>query len=185
MAIVMQPAARFGAFLTALLLATSGPAVAAGGPEGYRGADFGMSYEDVMAELGSDEAVVKLAVDETEEGDRLIDGQLLAEEEPETDLRYVFPAGSDELALVVTFHPEVEDRETVVERLKARHGEPWEAEMADWWFEQLKAGMPASPESLMVWGGDGDEGQQRGRFVRLWTFDDYLSVEYLDTQRFE
>lgn len=178
-----QASAWLGGCLAALSL--SGAALATEGPTGYRSAEFGMSYEEVMSELGGDDAVVNLSVAETDEGDRLIDGELQADEAPETDLRYVFPAGSDELALVLTFHPDVAQREAVIERLQARHGEPWEEEMAEWWFDQLKEGMPATPHSLVVWGGDGDEAAQRGRFVRLWTFDDYLSVEYLDTQRFE
>ncbi|QOR37166.1 hypothetical protein HNO52_00615 [Billgrantia diversa] len=177
----MQASAWLGGSLAALAFTT---ALAAEGPTGYRSAEFGMSYGEVMTELDRDAAVVNLAGFETEEGDRLIDGELQDEDAPQTDLRYVFPAGDDALALVVTFHPDVAERERVIERLVANHGEPWEEEMAAWWFEQLQGEMPETPQSLMVWGGDGDEADHRGRFVRLWTFEDYLSVEYLDTQRF-
>ncbi|TFH87639.1 hypothetical protein EQG41_06050 [Billgrantia azerbaijanica] len=166
-------------------LALSAIAWAEPGPEGYRSAEFGMSFEAVMAELDGDDAVVNLSVVETDDGDVLIDGELAADDAPPADLRYVFPAGSDALALVLTFHPDVAQREAVVARLTSRYGQPWEEEMAEWWFEQLQADMPQPPQSLMVWGGDGDAVAQRGRLVRLWTFDDYLSVEYLDTQRFE
>ena len=182
MARLIRPATWLGGCLAAL--AFTG-ALAAEGPSGYRSAEFGMTYETVMAELEGDEAVVNLTADENAEGDRLIDGQLQAEEAPATDLRYVFPSGSDGLALVLTFHPDVAQRAAIVEQLEARYGEPWEQEMADWWFDQLKEGMPEPPQSLTVWGGSGEGKTQRGRFVRLWTFDDYLSVEYLDTQRFE
>ncbi|WP_163557801.1 hypothetical protein [Halomonas sp. NO4] len=182
MARLIRPVAWLGGCLAALAFTT---ALAAQGPSGYRSAEFGMSHEEVMTALDSDDAVVNLSVAETDEGDRIIDGQLQAEDAPVTDLRYVFPAGSDGLALVLTFHPEVTQRAAIVERLEARHGDPWEQEMADWWFDQLKESMPEPPQSLTVWGGSGDEATQRGRFVRLWTFDDYLSVEYLDTQRFE
>lgn len=160
-------------------------AVAAEEPKGYRGAELGMSYDQVMAELESDAAVINLEAFETEEADRLIDAELQAPDEPETDLRYVFPAGGDQLALVVAFHPDVMDYPLVRERLEAQYGQPWEAEMTEWWFEQLKAGMPQEPNSLTMWGGDGGdggEGRERGRLVRLWSFEDYLSVEYLDTR---
>ncbi|MGQ4880682.1 hypothetical protein ACOJCM_19125 [Billgrantia sp. LNSP4103-1] len=158
-------------------------ALAADAPTGYRSAEFGMSSEEVMAVLERD-AVTQVEAQETEAGDLIIDGELLAQDEPETDLRYVFPAGSDQLALVVSFHPDVAQRERIVEQLVASHGEPWAEEMSAWWYEQLQGDMPETPQSLMVWGGEGDEATQRGRFVRLWTFEDYLSVEYLDTQRF-
>ncbi|KAA0010282.1 hypothetical protein F0A17_17585 [Billgrantia pellis] len=154
-------------------------ALAAEGPTGYRSAEFGMSSQEVMAVLEND-GVTGIEVHETDEGDRLIDGEL----QDETALRYVFPAGDDALALVVAFHHDVAERERVIERLVANHGEPWEEEMAAWWFEQLQGERPETPQSLMVWSGDGDEMAHRGRFVRLWTFEDYLSVEYLDTQRF-
>jgi len=169
--------------LVAMVLTTA--AWAESGPDGYRSAEFGMSFEAVMAALEDDEGVVNLTVSETDDGDVLIDGELRADDAAPADLRYVFPAGSDALALVLNFYSDVAQRDALVARLTSRHGQPWEEEMAEWWFEQLKAGMPEPPQSLMVWGGDGDETAQRGRLVRLWTFADYLSVEYLDTQRFE
>ncbi|CAM3481581.1 hypothetical protein [Halomonas lysinitropha] len=184
MSLLTQPAARLGGLLTTLVLALPSVAAAAQGPEGYRSADFGMSYDTVMAELVDDDAVVNLSDVGSDEGDRIVNAQLKANDEPETDLRYVFPAGSEQLALVVAFYPHVEDRDTVTQRLEERFGEPWQEDMAQWWFEQLKAGMPQEPSSLMVWGGEGDEAETRGRFTRLWTFDDYLSVEYLDTRLF-
>ncbi|WP_444678779.1 hypothetical protein [Halomonas sp. E19] len=181
MAMTFQPAALFGGLLTALALAVAGPAAAAETMTGYRSADFGMTSEAVMARLEED-GVVNVSVVETDEGDLIIDGELQAADEPETDLRYVFPSGRDRLALVVAFYPEVEDFDRVKAQLEARYGQPWETEMADWWFEQLKEDMPQPPLSLTMWGGEGSELQQRGRFVRLWAFEDYLSVEYLDTQ---
>ncbi|MGR2738743.1 hypothetical protein ACUY1T_09860 [Billgrantia sp. Q4P2] len=181
MAIFTRSAALFGGLLASLALAWAGAATAAQGPDGYRSAEFGMSSEEVMAHLDSD-GVADVEIRQTEDDDLIIDGELQVDGEPETDLRYVFPAGSDRLALVVAFHPNVEDYAIVKARLEAEYGQPWEAEMAEWWFEQLKAGMPQEPDSLTVWGGDGSEGRERGRFVRLWAFEDYLSVEYLDTR---
>lgn len=188
MATITRPAALFGGLLASLALATAASAmtssaVASEGPSGYRSADFGMSSEAVLERLEQDQ-VVNVSVQETEDNDIIIDGELAAEDQPVTDLRYVFPAGRDQLALVVAFHPHVEDYAGVKAELEARYGKPWEEEMAEWWFEQLKDGMPEEPGSLTVWGGDGSEGRERGRFVRLWAFEDYLSVEYLDTQLF-
>ncbi|RDB44247.1 hypothetical protein DU490_03050 [Halomonas sp. DQ26W] len=185
---ITRPAALFGGLLASLALATAGgamadSAVASESPNGYRSADFGMSSEAVLEHLEQDQ-VVNVAVQETEDNDLIIDGELAAEGEPVTDLRFVFPAGRDQLALVVAFHPRVEDYASVKAELEARYGKPWEEEMAEWWFEQLKDGMPEEPNSLTVWGGDGNEASERGRFVRLWSFEDYLSVEYLDTQMF-
>ncbi|WP_111414468.1 hypothetical protein [Billgrantia lactosivorans] len=177
----LQASAWLGGSLAALAFSA---ALAAEGPAGYRSAELGMAFDEVMAELERDAAVVNFTASETEDGDRLIDGELDAVDEPQTDLRYVFPAGSDALALVVAFHPEVTDYPRVRERLEERYGQPWEAEMTEWWFEQLKGGMPQEPSSLTVWGGDGSEDTERGRFVRLWSFEDYLTVEYLDTQLF-
>lgn len=141
MAMTFQPAALFGGLLTALALAVAGPAAAAETMTGYRSADFGMTSEAVMARLEED-GVVNVSVVETDEGDLIIDGELQAADEPETDLRYVFPSGRDRLALVVAFYPEVEDFDRVKAQLEARYGQPWETEMADWWFEQLKEDMP-------------------------------------------
>ncbi|MFY0989156.1 hypothetical protein [Halomonas sp. C05BenzN] len=180
MTISTRPAALLGGLLTSVVLTTASAAMAATAPDGYRSAAFGMSAEEVGARLEGD-GVVRVSQERSAEGDLVIDGQLQAEDEPATDLRYVFPGGEDRLALVVAFHPEVDDRDEVMQRLAASHGEPWPDEMAEWWYEQLKDGMPETPHSLEVWGGDDG---QRSRFVRLWTFDDYLSVEYLDTRLF-
>ncbi|RCV88904.1 hypothetical protein [Billgrantia montanilacus] len=180
---ITRPAALFGGLLASLALSTASGAMASESPTGYRSADFGMSSEVVLERLEQDQ-VVNVSVQETEDNDLIIDGELQAENEPATDLRYVFPEGRDQLALVVAFHPNVEDYASVKAELEARYGKPWEEEMAEWWFEQLQDGMPETPNSLTVWGGDGDEARERGRFVRLWSFEDYLSVEYLDTQMF-
>ncbi|MFW3616847.1 hypothetical protein [Billgrantia antri] len=158
-------------------------ALAAEGPSGYRSAEFGMSHQEVMARIAAD-GVSEIEVRETAEGDLLVDGELQTPDASATDLRYVFPAGSDQLALVVAFHPDVAQRERILGELAAEYGEPWKEEMAAWWFAQLAGDMPETPQSLEVWGGEGQGTSQRGRFVRLWTFDDYLSVEYLDTQGF-
>ena len=183
MATITRPTALFGGLLTALALSMAGSASASESPSGFGSADFGMSSEAVLERLEQDQ-VVNVSVQETEDNDVIIDGELQAEDQPVTDLRYVFPAGRDQLALVVAFHPHVEDYDSVKAELEARYGKPWEEEMAEWWFEQLKEGMPEEPGSLTVWGGDGNEDRERGRFVRLWSFEDYLSVEYLDTQMF-
>lgn len=180
---ITRPAALFGGLLASLALAATGGAIASESPNGYRSADFGMSSEAVLERLEQD-PVVNVSLQETQDNDLIIDGELDAEGEPVTDLRYVFPAGRDQLALVVAFHPQVEDYASVKAELEARYGKPWEEKMAEWWFEQLKDGMPEEPSSLTVWGGDGSETRERGRFVRLWSFEDYLSVEYLDTQLF-
>lgn len=180
---MLRPATLCGGLLTTLVLAWAGSTAAAQGPSGYRSAEFGMSSEEVMAVLERD-GVIEVEVQQTEEEDLIVDGVLQAPDEPATDLRYVFPAGSDQLALVVAFHPEVEDFQAVKGQLEDKYGQPWEEEMTEWWFEQLKAGMPQEPSSLTVWGGDGSEDRERGRFVRLWSFEDYLTVEYLDTQLF-
>jgi hypothetical protein len=184
MAITTQPAALVGGLLTALVLTATSTVAAAEGITGYRSAEFGMSSEEVLARLETDD-VVNVETQETSEDDLIIDGELQVSDGPVTDVRYVFPAGGDQLALVVTFHPDVQDHAVVKEQLVSRHGEPWGEEMTEWWFEQLKEGMPEEPNSLAIWGGGESENQERGRFVRLWVFDDYLSVEYLDTRLFE
>ena len=170
-----------GALAPALLL-VAGAALAAPTITGYGSAEFGMSPDEVRERLAVD-GVTDVSEEQTADGDLLIDGRLggaPADGAPavETDLRYVFPAGSEQLALVVAFHPEVADQAAVKERLTAEYGQPWEEEMAEWWLEQLAEGMPATPLAFTAWGGDE---QQRDRFVRLWTFEEYLTVEYLDT----
>lgn len=177
-----------GALAPALLLVT-GAALAAPTITGYGSAEFGMSPDEVRERLAAD-GVTDVTEEQTADGDLLIDGRLgggPAAGDPaagapalETDLRYVFPAGSEQLALVVAFHPEVADQAAVKERLTAEYGQPWEEEMAEWWLEQLAEGMPATPLGFSAWGGDE---QQRDRFVRLWTFEEYLTVEYLDNRR--
>jgi hypothetical protein len=139
---------------------------------GYRSAEFGMSADQVTARLEQD-GVVDTQAYRTEDGDLIIDGRLQAE--PETDLRYVFPAGRDRLALILEFHPD-SDAAAVQARLEQEHGAPWAEDLANRWFEELKDTMPEGVQRLVVWGG-GDAA--RDRFIRLWVFDDYLSVEYL------
>jgi len=166
-----------GALAPALLL-VAGTAMAAPTITGYGGVALGMSPDQVRERL-AEEGVTDIAEEQTAEGDLLIDGRLGGDPMVETDLRYVFPAGSDRLALVVAFHPEVADHAAVKAQLEAAYGQPWEEEMADWWLEQLASGMPEPPLGLAAWGGDE---QQRHRFVRLWTFEEYLTVETLDTR---
>jgi hypothetical protein len=178
----IHPGKWFGALAPVLLL-VSGAALAAPGITGYGSAEFGMSPDEVRERLAED-GVTEVTEEQTADGDLLIDGRLGGNPvggapAVETDLRYVFPAGSERLALVVAFHPEVADHATVKADLKAAYGQPWEEEMAEWWLEQLATGMPETPLDFTAWGGDE---QQRYRFVRLWTFADYLSVEYLDTR---
>jgi hypothetical protein len=177
-----HPGKWLGGLWPALLL-VAGTALAAEGITGYGSAELGMSPEQVRERLAQD-GVTEVTEARTDDGDLVIDGRLggaPAAGAPvvETDLRYVFPAGSDRLALVVAFHPEVEDHAEVKAQLMAEYGQPWEEEMADWWLEQLAEGMPQPPVALTAWGG-GEA--QRDRFVRLWTFEEYLSVETLDTR---
>lgn len=167
-----------GALAPALLL-VAGAALAAPTITGYGSAEFGMSPDEVRERLIED-GVTDVSEEQTADGDLLIDGRLGGDPAVETDLRYVFPAGSEQLALVVAFHPEVDDHPAVKERLTAEYGQPWGEEMAEWWLEQLAEGMPATPLAFTAWGGDE---QQRDRFVRLWTFEEYLTVEYLDNRR--
>ncbi len=165
-----------GAMLAGMLLAI--PSLHAEQvPNGYRSAEFGMSSEEVKAKLEEDR-VVETSVEKSPDGDLIIDGHLADPGEEETGVRYVFPAGSDRLALVVEFHPDADAVGRVQDALEQRFGEPWTEDLAGWWFEQLKDDMPAEARLLVVWGGGADS---RNRFVRLWVFEDYLSVEYLDT----
>ncbi|MCE8036083.1 MULTISPECIES: hypothetical protein [unclassified Halomonas] len=181
MAMTTKLVALTGGLFTALALIVASVATAAEEITGYRSAEFGMSSEAVLERLEQD-GVTDIEIRETEDNDRLIDGELQVEGEPVTDLRYVFPAGSDRLALVVAFYPDVADHAAVKDQLVSQYGQPWGEEMTEWWFEQLKEGMPVAPNDLTIWGGSESERQERSRFVRLWAFDDYLTVEYLDTR---
>lgn len=164
-----------GAFLAGLLLLGAQPAGAGESLNGYRSAEFGMSVEQVRARLEGD-GVTTSKVYETDDGDLVIDGRLAGEADRETDVRYVFPGGRDQLALVLEFHPDSDHVQAVQARLEQTHGSPWAEDLAEQWFEQLRPGMPERVRGLVVWGG-GENG--RNRFIRLWIFDDYLSVEYL------
>jgi hypothetical protein len=164
-----------GAFLAGLLLLGAQPAWAGESLNGYRSAEFGMSVEQVRARLEGD-GVTTAQVYETDDGDVIIDGRLAGDAGRETDVRYVFPGDRNQLALVLEFHPDSDDLRAVQARLEQSHGSPWAEDLAEKWFEQLKPGMPEGVRGLMVWGG-GENG--RNRFIRLWIFDDYLSVEYL------
>lgn len=172
-------ALRFGKLTIAVALVWAG-AAAAHSPDGFRGATFGMSSEAVAALL-ADEGMINIERRQTAEDDLIIDAELGGE--PNIDLRYVFPAGHDALALVVAFYPSAAELARIEAELEAEYGPPWEAEMSEWWLEQLKHDMPETPRGLTVWGG-GEGEQQRNRFVRLWSFEDYLTVEYLDTTLF-
>ncbi|MGJ7462267.1 hypothetical protein ACR80S_14305 [Halomonas sp. MA07-2] len=171
-----------GALAPALML-IGGTALAAPAITGYGSVELGMSPDEVRERLTGD-GVTEVTEAQTADGDLLIDGRLGGSPAPgdpavETDLRYVFPAGSERLALVVAFHPEVADHAAVKAELTAQYGKPWEEEIAEWWLEQLADGMPETPLGFSAWGGDE---QQRHRFVRLWTFEEYLTVETLDTR---
>jgi hypothetical protein len=167
---------RLAAALTVAALFFGLAAAQAGEPlSGYRSAEFGMSAAQVRARLEGD-GVIATEEYQTDDGDLIIDGHLADEAEAETAVRYVFPAGRDQLALVLEFHPEGDDAGAVQARLEQTHGAPWAKDLAEKWFEQLKDDMPEGVRELVVWGG-GQGG--RDRFIRLWVFDDYLSVEYL------
>lgn len=158
----------------------SAATVTAGEVDGYQTAKFGMSPEEVVSTF-KDDGVTETQRTETEDGDLIIDGYQIFGGDEETGLRYVFPSGGKELALVVEFFPSVDMVAQVQGTLKGRYGEPWEREMTNWWFDQLRPTMPPGVQELHVWGPNLREGDER--FVRLWVFDDYLSVEYLDLQR--
>ena len=162
-----------GALMIGLLFAAQS-ALAAEPLSGYRSAEFGMSADEVRDRLDND-GIVDAEVYRTDDGDVIIDGRLGDASRPDTDVRYVFPAGRDQLALVLEFHPD-SDAQAVQARLEQTHGAPWAEELAERWFEQLKPGMPEGVQGLVVWGGGETN---RDRFVRLWVFEDYISVEYL------
>jgi hypothetical protein len=167
---------RLAAALTAAALLFGLAAAQADEPlSGYRSAEFGMSAAQVRARLEGD-GVIATEEYQTDDGDLIIDGHLADEAEAETGVRYVFPAGRDRLALVLEFHPDSADAAAVQARLEQAHGAPWAEDLAERWFEQLKGDMPEGVRELVVWGGDQ---ASRDRFIRLWVFDDYLSVEYL------
>ncbi len=149
--------------------------------QGYGTLHFGMSVDEVRSRL-DDVAVTTGDVYRSDGGDLILDAQSgpdvgAAGFSPDTDLRFVFPAESEGLALVLEFHPDADRLREVRDRLEARYGPPWADDLSQQWFEQLKAEMPDGVSDLVIWGGDGDS---RQRFVRLWQFEDYLSVEYLD-----
>jgi plastocyanin len=150
---------------------------------GYGDLRFGMSVDEVLAKLSGHQIDFSEAY-ETSDGDLIIDGRVSADAEkrgglasPGTDLRFVFPAQHQQLALVLEFHPEADLLDAVQARLASALGEPWAEELAGQVFERLKDTMPAGVEDLIIWGG-GE--QSRQHLVRLWVYDDYLSVEYLD-----
>ncbi|MCC5860234.1 MAG: hypothetical protein JJT90_18950 [Ectothiorhodospiraceae bacterium] len=163
---------------TALLVTATAPAGAAEPLNGYRSTAFGMSADEVWARM-EDDGVIGTATHETEDGDLIIDARLEGDAPPETGVRYVFPGGHDRLALILEFHPDPSLAEGVRARLSERHGEPWDEELAEQWFERLRGDMPEGVQALTVWGGDDGN---RNRFIRLWVFDDYVSVEYLDLE---
>lgn len=144
--------------------------------DGYRAAQFGMSTEEVRNALDASN-VVKTNREETADGDVILDGHL--KEDEETGVRFVFPGGRNELALVVEFRPEDPSFEAAQAELRERFGAPWPDEMTEEWFARLKEGMPEGASDLAVWGGNAPH---RSRFVRLWEFEDYLTIEYLDTE---
>lgn len=165
-----------GVLAAAALLMTAALVGAAEPLNGYRSAEFGMSSEQVRERM-EDDGVIGTTAHETADGDLVIDARLDDGEDPETGVRYVFPGGRDRLALVLEFHPDPAAAGQVRNRLRERHGAPWADDLAAKWFDQLKEDMPDGVQELTVWGGG--EGN-RDRFIRLWVFDDYLSVEYLD-----
>lgn len=168
-------APTFTAFTLALLMGAQGLA-ASEPPDGYRTAEFGMSSEEVEDALEAG-GVAATNREETPDGDIILDGHL--KDDTDTGVRFVFPNGRDELALIVEFRPDNPDFSAARDELADRYGQPWPEEMTEEWYERLKPNMPDDAGELAVWGGNAPE---RSRFVRLWEFDDYLSIEYLDTE---
>ena len=174
--IKMKLAVRPLSAMTLTLLLGSQSLLAGEAVDGYRSAQFGMNSEEVKEALDASN-VAKTNREETEDGDLILDGHL--KDDKETGVRFVFPGGRDELALVVEFHPENPSFEAAQAELEERFGDPWPEEMTEEWFERLKQSMPDSARDLAIWGG---EAPHRSRFVRLWDLEDYLSIEYLDTE---
>ncbi len=163
--------------LPLLLLVVAGMvnAQAAGAWEGYRGAQFGMSQQEVEASFEAN-GVELLGAIETADNDVILEAQR-GDGASAVHLRYIFPAAHAQLALVIEFLPDTGLFERHRAHLTARYGQPWSADLTEWTLEQMGDNLPDGAQDLVAWGGG--EGN-RTRFVRLWTHEEHLSVEYID-----
>jgi hypothetical protein len=144
--------------------------------DGYLGARFGMTAEQVAGVLEHD-GIVQTGTETFDDGDHLI----RAERDRgwvETDLLYVFPGGRDRLALVIEFFPGGTNVEAVEADITERHGEPLSTEMAGLARTHMADSLPPGVEDLTLWVTP-DRGP--GRFIRMMAFTDHIAVEYLSS----
>jgi hypothetical protein len=171
---------QFPALLLTLLLGGAVVAASAAQPDvwqGYRGAHFGMTAEQVQTSFAAD-GIELVERSTSEDGDLILDARR-GEGDAATDVRYIFPAGNGQLALVIEFLGDKDELEQQKKRLVSLYGEPWAPELAAWMMSQMGDERPQGAQELFAWGGGAGH---RNRFVRLWVHEEHLSVEYLDAR---
>jgi hypothetical protein len=143
---------------------------------GYLSTEFGMSAKEVRRVIENDG--ITFSSSETTDGDHLIFAQR-KQSWITTDLLYVFPANSDQLALIIEIFPGVLDTTPILEELAKQLGKP----SSDNYPESVLKNMqetnliPDGVNQLSVWNITENGSDREARLMGL---EKYVRVEYID-----
>lgn len=140
--------------------------------DGYMGAQFGMSAEQVLDNIRNN-GFNKLS-DEVHEGDR----EIQASRDRgwiKTNLVYVLPKGRDRLALVIEIYPGVVSDTPLVSELKQAYGKPLAKEVSDEIMNELKQQQMPNLVGLTIWAAKINDSD---RLLRLLNFTNHIAIEY-------
>jgi hypothetical protein len=143
---------------------------------GYLSTQFGMSAKEVRSAFENDGVV--FSDSETTDGDHLIFATR-KQSWITSDLLYVFPAGSDRLALIIEIFPGLIDTTQIRKEISEKLGEP----SSDNYPESVLGHMqetnliPAGVNKLAVWNITSDGMDREARLMGL---NKYVRVEYID-----
>ncbi len=143
---------------------------------GYLSSQFGMSADEVRSAIKDDGIVFSSS--ETTDGDHLI----FATREQSwitTDILYVFPAGSDRLALIIEIYPGMVDSDPIRKEVSEKLGQPSSDNYPESVLGQMQESnlIPSGVSELAVWNITSDGIDREARVMGL---EKYVRVEYID-----
>ena len=143
---------------------------------GFLSAQFGMSAEEVQANFKTDEVIFSSS--EITDNDHLIYAQR-KQDWITSELLYVFPAGSDRLALVIEIFPGLLDTTPIRKELTEKLGQPSSENYPEPVLNHMQESnvIPAGVNQLTVWNVTAEDIDREARIMGL---NEYVRVEYID-----
>ena len=166
----------FTILTAAIILINATNAFAEAKLNGFMSAQFGMSAEEVQANFKNDEVIFSSS--ETTDNDHLIYAQR-KQAWITSELLYVFPAGSDRLALVIEIFPGLLDTSPIRKELTEKLGKPTSDNYPEPVLIHMQESnvIPEGVNQLAVWNITTDGIDREARMMSL---NEYVRVEYID-----